>query len=161
MQWNYYCLHCLLRIKAWIFTGKTSEWVILPIYNSSIKISPILSIVTIVLRFTWFTCLILKFLVSIWRCSLLTQLKRELLKLWIKFQCKNFLQTFNNHCFCLTPMLLVAKQNEPKNLKNYWDSGTWVLIWKYLLSKSFPMNPYMTGFRWFSKIFAFLCFGQK
>ena len=30
-----------------------------------------------------------------------------------------------------------------------------------VLSKSYPMNTNMTGFRWFSKIFASLCFGSK
>ena len=29
------------------------------------------------------------------------------------------------------------------------------------LAESYPMNTNMTGFRWFSKIFAFLCFGRK
>ena len=30
-----------------------------------------------------------------------------------------------------------------------------------MLSERYPMNTNMTGFRWFSKSFAFLCFGQK
>ena len=30
-----------------------------------------------------------------------------------------------------------------------------------VLSESFPMNTNMTGFRWFSKIFEFLCLGQN
>ena len=30
-----------------------------------------------------------------------------------------------------------------------------------VLSESYPMNTNMTGFRWFSKIFAFLSFGRK
>ena len=30
-----------------------------------------------------------------------------------------------------------------------------------LLSESYPMNTNVTGFKWFSKIFAFLCFGMK
>ena len=30
-----------------------------------------------------------------------------------------------------------------------------------LLGESYPMNTNMTGFRWLSKIFASLCFGQK
>ena len=29
------------------------------------------------------------------------------------------------------------------------------------LSESYPMNTIMTGFRWFSKIFASLCFEQN
>ena len=29
-----------------------------------------------------------------------------------------------------------------------------------VLSESYPMNTNMIGFRWFSKIVAFLCFGQ-
>ena len=30
-----------------------------------------------------------------------------------------------------------------------------------VLGKSYPMNTNLIGFRWFSKIVAFLCFGQK
>ena len=30
-----------------------------------------------------------------------------------------------------------------------------------VLSESYPMNTNMTEFGWVSKIFAFLCFGQK
>ena len=70
--------------------------------------------------------------------------------------------TLMKRCF-LTPMLMVANlanttwsKNPEKWLKN---PSTWVLIW--VLSKSYPMNTNMTGFRWFSKIFASLCFGRK
>ena len=38
---------------------------------------------------------------------------------------------------------------------------TEILANKRVLSKNYPMNTNMTGFRWFSKIFASLCFGQK
>ena len=36
-----------------------------------------------------------------------------------------------------------------------WQMGTHVRV----LGESFPMNTNMTGFRWFSKIFASSCFG--
>ena len=92
--------------------------------------------------------------------------------------------------------------NDARNLKNDWNLGIWVLIWKYsgwavlwipawhgpddfqkrclktwtpeewlkpwhmgthmkVLSVSYPMNTNMTGFRWFSKIFASLYLGRK
>ena len=38
-----------------------------------------------------------------------------------------------------------------------WHMGTYLRV----LSESCPMNTNMTGFRWFSKIFASLCFGRK
>ena len=37
-----------------------------------------------------------------------------------------------------------------------WHMGTHLRV----LSESYPMNTNMTGFKWFSKIFASLCFGQ-
>ena len=41
----------------------------------------------------------------------------------------------------------------------------WLIPWHMvthlrLLSESYPINTDMTGFRWFSKIFVFLCFGR-
>ena len=51
-------------------------------------------------------------------------------------------------------------QNYAKNLQKClkpWHMGTPLRV----LSKSFPMNTNMTGFRWFSKFFASLCFVQK
>ena len=38
--------------------------------------------------------------------------------------------------------------------------GTWVLIWEYS-ARAYPMNTNMTGFRWFTKIFASLSFWRK
>ena len=38
-----------------------------------------------------------------------------------------------------------------------WQMGT---HWR-VLSKSYPMNTNMTGFRWFIKIFAFLCLDES
>ena len=35
--------------------------------------------------------------------------------------------------------------------------GTHLIV----LGESYPMNTHITGFRWFSKIFASLCFGRK
>jgi len=62
-------------------------------------------------------------------------------------------------------MLLVAKlaktekkQNPAKSSKPWlWHMGTHLRV----LSEGFPMSTNMAGFRWFSKIFAFLRFGQK
>ena len=63
----------------------------------------------------------------------------------------------------LTLMLLVATlvftnvcENPEKWLKP-WHMGTHLRV----LSKGFPMNTNLTGFRWFSTIFASLCFGRK
>ena len=54
--------------------------------------------------------------------------------------------------YCLnTNTLFISSEN---------TQPTYKLI-KRVLSESFPMNTNMTGFRWFSKYFAFLCFGQK
>ena len=38
-----------------------------------------------------------------------------------------------------------------------WHLGSHLRV----LSESFPMHTNMTGFRWFSKVFASLCFGGK
>ena len=60
-------------------------------------------------------------------------------------------------------MLLVANlaiQNDVKTLKNTpkpCQMGSHLKI----LCESYPLNTNMTGFRWFSKIFASLCFGRK
>ena len=59
----------------------------------------------------------------------------------------------------LTLMLLVANLANTKWCKKTWkclkplQMGTHLKV----LSESFPMNTNMTGFRWFSKIFASLC----
>ena len=60
-------------------------------------------------------------------------------------------------------MLLVANlaytkwcQN-PEKWPNPWHMGTHLRV----RSESYPMNTNMIGFRWLSKIFASLCFGQK
>ena len=44
-----------------------------------------------------------------------------------------------------------------KKLLRPWHMGTYLRV----LSESFPMNTNMAGFRWFSKIFVFSCFGGK
>ena len=38
-----------------------------------------------------------------------------------------------------------------------WHMGTYLRV----LSETYPMNTITTGLRWFTKIFASLCFGQK
>ena len=69
----------------------------------------------------------------------------------------------SSHSQVLTLMLLVANlsiQNDAKKnekLLKPWHMGTHLRM----LSESYPMNTNKTGFRWFSKIFAFLCCGQK
>ena len=64
---------------------------------------------------------------------------------------------------CLTLMLLVANL---ANTKWCINPGKWSKPWQmgaYLrvLSESFLMSTNMTGFRCFSKIFAYVCFGGK
>ena len=63
----------------------------------------------------------------------------------------------------LTLMVLVAKlactkyhKNPGKSLKP-WHMGTHLRV----LREGYQMSTNMTGFRWFSKIFVFLCFGRK
>ena len=54
--------------------------------------------------------------------------------------------------------LAITKQWEkPEEWLKLWHMGTHLRV----LSKRYPMNTNMTGCRWFSKIFAFLCFGRK
>ena len=63
----------------------------------------------------------------------------------------------------LTLMLLVANLANSKWCKKHvkwlkpWQMGIHLRV----VSESYPMNTNMTGFRWFSKIFASLCFGRK
>ena len=63
----------------------------------------------------------------------------------------------------LTLMLLVANLPKTKWCKlpekwlKPWHMGTHLKV----LSETFPMNTNMTGFRWFSKLFASLCVGRK
>ena len=63
----------------------------------------------------------------------------------------------------LTLKLLVAnlanakRGKRPENLLKPWHMGTHLRE----LSESYLMNINMTGFQWFSKILASLCFGQK
>ena len=62
----------------------------------------------------------------------------------------------------LTLILLVvifAITKWGKNAENDWNPGILVLIW--VLSESYIINSNMTGFRWFTKILASLCFGRK
>ena len=61
----------------------------------------------------------------------------------------------------LTFMLLAANFANTKLCRKYFN---WLKPWQMgthlkEFSKSFPMNTNMTGFRWFSEIFASLCFG--
>ena len=55
-------------------------------------------------------------------------------------------------------MLLIANLadtkwcRKPEKSSNPWQMGTHLKV----LSESYPMSTHMTGFRWFSKIFAFL-----
>ena len=56
--------------------------------------------------------------------------------------------------------LVLPIQNNAKNLKKSlkpWQMGTHLRV----LCKSFLMSTNMTGFGWFSKIFASVCFGRK
>ena len=63
----------------------------------------------------------------------------------------------------LTLMLLVANLantkwcKKPEKWPKPWQMGTHLRV----LSESFQMNTNLTGFRWFSKIFAFLYLGWK
>ena len=63
----------------------------------------------------------------------------------------------------LNIMLLVANsiiQNNVKKAEKWlkpWQMGTHLRVF----NESFPMNTKMIGFRWFSKIFEFLCLRQK
>ena len=50
--------------------------------------------------------------------------------------------------------------NDAKELENDWNPGKWALIWEYS-SRAIQWIPTWQGFRWFSKIFAFLCFVRK
>ena len=65
--------------------------------------------------------------------------------------------------YLLTLMLLVATLANTKWCKNpgkllkLGQMGTHLRV----LSESFPMNTNMTGFGWFSRIFASLCLGRK
>ena len=45
----------------------------------------------------------------------------------------------------------------PKKWYKPWHMGTHLKV----LSERYPMSTNMTGFRWFSKCFASLCFGRK
>ena len=63
----------------------------------------------------------------------------------------------------LTLMLLEANlantkycKNPEKSLKP-WHIGTHLRV----LREGYPMSTNMTGFRWFSKLFAFFCYGRK
>ena len=44
----------------------------------------------------------------------------------------------------------------PEKSLKLWHMGTHLRV----LNESYPMSTKMTGFRWFSKIFASLCFGR-
>ena len=63
----------------------------------------------------------------------------------------------------LTAMLLVTNlanykmMQKSEKVLNPWHMGTHLRV----LSESYLMNTNMTGFGWFSKDFASLCFGHK
>ena len=59
----------------------------------------------------------------------------------------------------LTLMLLVANLANTKSSKKI-NRITATLAHGYS-SETTPVNTNMTGFRWFSKIFASLCFGRR
>ena len=48
-------------------------------------------------------------------------------------------------------------QKKPEKWLKPWHMGTHLRQ----LRESYPMDTNMIGFRWFSKFFASLCFGQK
>ena len=60
---------------------------------------------------------------------------------------------------CCWWLIWPIQNDAKKQLKNDWHPGTRVLIWEH--SARIQMNTNMTGFRWFSKTFASLCFGWK
>ena len=71
------------------------------------------------------------------------------------------LQIFVIYFLTLMPLLASLA-----NTKWYKKHGKWLKLWHMgthmrELSESFPMNTNVTGFRWFSKIFASLCFRWK
>ena len=52
------------------------------------------------------------------------------------------------------------------NTKFHKKAEKWLKPWymdthQSVLNESYPMNTNMTGFKWFSKFFASLCFGWK
>ena len=71
--------------------------------------------------------------------------------------------SFTRTIYLLPLRLLVANFANIKlcikteKLLKPWHMGTYLRV----LRQSYLMNTNMTGFRWFSKIFASLCFGQK
>ena len=82
---------------------------------------------------------------------------------WIPVITKGNIASCPQQSTGLTHMLLVANL---ANTKWCWNLKKWLKPWQMgthlrVLSKSYPMNTNMTGFRWFSKIFVSLCFGQK
>ena len=118
------------------------------------------------------------------------ELRKEVWWFWKYFSNKNiFLKTFEKKCWseakqklafqCLWTFALFS------NYFHKYMSGRWYLLtipmlrllsskaqgckdfWKpfkpslRVLNKSYPMNTNITGFRWFSKILASLCFGEK
>ena len=66
----------------------------------------------------------------------------------------------------LSPFNPYAAGDEFDQYKMMQKSEKWLKPWQMgthliLLSESFQMNTNMIGFKWFSKIFAPLTFGQK
>ena len=68
-----------------------------------------------------------------------------------------------NFFLALTPMLVVANLAytkwciKPERWPKPWHLGTHLKV----LSSTYPLNTNMTGLRWFSEIFASVCFGRK
>ena len=77
------------------------------------------------------------------------------------------LSGLEEHTLLLTLMLRVANLTNTKWGKNPWEiTETSLKQWQMgthlkVLNESYPMNTNMTWFRWFSKIFVYLCFGRK
>ena len=76
---------------------------------------------------------------------------------------RNAVDTCDSHVLVvLTSMLLLANLANTKWCKIPWK---WLKPWQMgtnlrVLSESYPMDTNMTVFRWFSELFASLCFGQ-
>ena len=69
-------------------------------------------------------------------------------------------------CTTKHPLNLMLQVANLANTKWCKKPGMWPKTWQMgthlrVLSGRYPMNTNMTGFGWFSKIFASLCFGRK
>ena len=110
-------------------------------------------------------------LLNIWCAGHSVNLSQQRVKPW-KHLCRIIL-SIENMCevsekarfrkIFLTLMLVVGNFSRTKWYKKsekvlkFWDMGTHLRVF----SESYPMNTNMTGFRWFSRIFVSLWFGQR